>query len=201
MTMIGATQHSYDQRGDNLYETRPEAVDALLDQVWPPLPKNIWEPACGPGVIVKELRRAGYNVLASDIVDYGDRRCPDSQHGVDFLKVQELPPGIEAIVTNPPYQGKLPADFVRHAIKLGVPRIVFLLRLNFLASTGRSDILEGSGFFRANVFRNRLPMMHRDGYEGKKSSSAVEYGWFDWHPGTYRGDPTLSRISWKERVA
>jgi hypothetical protein len=54
------------------------------------------------------------------------------------------------------------------------------MRLAFLESTGRTPILEGGQLTRVLVFRNRLPRMHRAGWDGPKSSSAVAFGWFVW---------------------
>ena len=31
------------------------------------IPQHVWEPACGPGAIVRELRAVGHSVFASDI--------------------------------------------------------------------------------------------------------------------------------------
>jgi methylase of polypeptide subunit release factors len=98
------------ERGDDLYETPAVAVEALLRVEH--LPQKIWETACGPGAIVRVLRAAGHEVLASDLVDYGD---PTHFYRRDFL-MEPLPAGCEAIVTNPPY--KLVEPFVAHALKL-----------------------------------------------------------------------------------
>ena len=49
-----------------------------------------------------------------------------------------------------------------------------LLRLAFLESDRRTSILEDAGLARVHIFRNRLPMMHRDGGHGSKSNSAFE---------------------------
>lgn len=103
------------ERGNDLYETPPVAVHALL--CVEPLPKVVWEPACGSGKIVTELRTAGHTVFASDLVDYG---CPESQSHVDFLMERSVPPGVEAVITNPPF--KLAGKFVSHALALGVSR-------------------------------------------------------------------------------
>lgn len=192
--MSALIRHSLAVRGDDLYESPVEAVHALLDHCWPPIVGPVWEPACGPGVITKELRNRGIEVVASDLVNYGDRQCPDSQSNIDFLMEQRAPDSVKCIVTNPPY--KLAAQFVRHAVALKVPRIVMLLRLSFLESMDRCDVLEESGLFRVNVFRNRLPMMHRDGFDGPKNSSAVSYAWFDWHPLEHKGPASVTRISW-----
>jgi hypothetical protein len=58
-------------RGDDLYETPPVAVRALL--AVESLPDTVWEPACGPGVIVGVLRDSGHRVYATDLVDHGCR--------------------------------------------------------------------------------------------------------------------------------
>src|SRR6266571_473442 len=92
-------RHTLAVRGDDLYETPEVAVRALLRVER--LPARIWEPACGPGAIVRVLRGAGHEVIAGDLVDYG---CPMSFHGIDFLMEVRAPHKVEAIVTNPPYK-------------------------------------------------------------------------------------------------
>ena len=146
------------ERGHDLYETPPEATLALLEVER--LPKRVWEPACGPGAIVTVLRAAGHDVVASDLVDYGD---PTHFYRRDFLIEHRAPDGIEAIITNPPY--KLADEFVAHAIGL-CPRVIMLLRLGFLESERRRPILDNGMLARVYVFRNRLPMMHRAGWAG-----------------------------------
>src|SRR5262245_12499200 len=128
-----AMRHKLSDRGDDLYETPPVAVEALLRAER--LPRHIWEPACGPGSIVRVLRHHGHHVLATDLVDHG---CRDSSSRVDFLLEQKAPDHIEAIVTNPPF--KLAEQFVAKALDLS-PVVVMLLRLAFLESTRRSVIL------------------------------------------------------------
>jgi hypothetical protein len=176
-------------RGDDLYETPAVAVEALLRAE--SLPECIWEPACGPGSIVRTLRGAGHRVYATDLVDYG---CPDSTSGSDFLMERHPSFYIGAIVTNPPY--KLANEFVSHALTLGIPKVMMLLRLNFLESQKRSAILDGGHLARLHVFRNRLPMMHRDGWDGPKASSATAFAWFVWER-DHKGPTQLHRLSWE----
>jgi len=177
------------ERKDDLYETPAVAVRALLKVE--PLPRIVLEPACGPGSIVKVLRGAGYRVFASDLVNYG---CPDSDSGVDFLMERSVPYGVEAIVTNPPF--KLGGEFVGHALALGIPKVVMLLRIQFIESERRSAILDGGLLARVYPFANRLPMMHRAGWEGPKATSAMSFAWFVWEAG-HRGPTELRRISWE----
>jgi hypothetical protein len=96
-------------------------------------------------------------------------------------------------VTNPPF--KLAGEFVQHALDL-CPRVVMLLRLAFLESERRSDILENRGLSRIHVFRKRLPMMHRAAWEGPKAGSGMAFAWFAWDR-AHVGAPTIHRISWE----
>jgi hypothetical protein len=190
-------RHAGSERGYDLYETPEVATLALLRAE--PLPRTIWEPACGPGAIVRVLRAAGYTVRATDLVDY---RSPDQDHaGRDFLLERELPDGVEMIATNPPF--KLAAQFAAHALSL-CARVVLLLRLSFLESgntkteAGRARLfaLDGGHLARVHIFIDRLPMMHRADWAGPRASNAVPFAWFVWERG-YIGKPEINRIAWK----
>jgi hypothetical protein len=184
-------RHALMERGSDLYETPAEATLALMRVEQ--LPHRIWEPAGGRGAIVKVLRAGGHDVVASDIKDYGVPITAPGYWGRDFLLEHAVPASTEAIITNPPYRSA--ADFVRHALAL-CPRVVMLLRLAFLESTSRSDILEGGQLARVYVFRNRLPMMHRDGWTGPRATNAIPFMWAIWDA-AHAGPPTLHRISWE----
>jgi hypothetical protein len=180
-----AGQHSYKERGSDLYETPACATEALLRVE--SLPGAVLEPACGPGAIVKVLKAHGHSVHAYDVMDYGWGHLV-----ADFLTSHPIAYP-SAIVTNPPYQ--LAEKFVRHALRC-CPLVIMLLRLAFLESVRRTDILEHSGLARIHLFRNRLPMMHRAGWDGPKASSAMPFAWFVWERG-YSGPTTIDRISWE----
>jgi hypothetical protein len=174
----------------DLYDTPPEAVHALLKVE--ALPRLIWEPACGTGNIVMALREAGHEVFASDL---NNRGCPDSESRVDFL----LPTGptrlFEAVVTNPPFS--LAEQFVRVALERA-PLVIMLLRLAFYESDKRTNILDNAGLARIHVFANRLPMMHRVGWTGRKASSSIPFAWYVWSA-DHRGPTTIDRIRWEPR--
>lgn len=178
--------HKAGDRGSNLYETPAEAMWPLLGVE--KLPSVIWEPAAGRGAIARVLRSAGSTVITSDIV----ARDFPLDFVADFLAVDQAPRGCSAIVTNPPYSRRV-NKFVAHALDL-CPYVAMLLRLSFLESEGRGAILEHRGLARVHVFRGRLPMMHRHGWDGPKASSAVPYAWFVWQRG-HIGPPTINRIS------
>jgi hypothetical protein len=177
---------SYAERGLDLYETPSVAVEALLhvEQI----PHRVWEPAAGRGAIVRVLRDHGHAVIASDVHDYG------GLHFVrDFLEEPKVPAGCDCILTNPPF--RYAEEFVAHALDLS-PLVIMLLRLAFLESERRTGILEGRGLAHVHVFRKRLPMMHRDGWEGRKANSGMAFCWMLWARG-YTGPTTIDRISWE----
>jgi hypothetical protein len=190
-------RHPHADRGNDLYETPPEAVRALMRVE--PLPHKIWEPACGPGAIVRVLSAHGHRVIGSDVADYGD---PTHFYGRDFLLETKAPVGTGAVVTNPPY--RLAAEFVAHAIAL-CPLVIMLLRLTFMeAGTGRQKkhqlrrhVLDEVPPARMHVFADRLPMMHRDGWDGKRTTSQVAHAWYIWER-SHVGRTTIDRIHWKD---
>lgn len=90
------------------YPTPPEATRALLSVE--SFDGSIWEPACGDGAISKELTKAGYQVVSTDLINrgYGDGQ-------LDFLKSDK--PLAKHIITNPPYGTHGLGDaFVRKAL-------------------------------------------------------------------------------------
>ena len=178
-------RHTHAERGLDVYETPEVAVHALLrcEQ----LPEKIWEPACGHGNIVRVLRGNGRTVFAYDLADYG---CGLAE--VDFLTT-ELRPPVEMILSNPPY--KFAQAFVERALELS-PLVIMLMRLAFYESDRRRHILEGCGLARIHVFRKRLPMMHRLGWEGRKANSGMAFCWMVWDK-SHAGPTTIDRISWE----
>jgi hypothetical protein len=186
LALTGIAAAAHDERGVDCYSTPPEAVHALLAAE--SFTGVIWEPACGPGAIVDVLRLAGHRVVATDLESYG---CPDSLAGVDFLAQTTPPKNAETIITNPPFM--LAGEFARHALEL-VPKVVMLLRLAFLEGVRRGDVLDGGALARVHVFRNRLPMMHRAGWDGPTARNAMAFAWFVWDR-DHRGPTKLTRIS------
>lgn len=187
----GASQHALKERKNDLYET-PECATLALMRV-ADLPKKIWEPCAGRGAISRVLRDAGHEVIAQDIVSH-ENADPYIIPRIDFLMEAKAPDGVACIVTNPPY--KLSNEFIRHSLSL-VPRAFFLLR--FLSAEGveRSDIIDHH-LRQIWLGRERLPPMHRDGWEGKKTKSPpIVYAWFEFVAEDQNGKSSFSRLSWR----
>src|SRR5690348_2603870 len=80
------------KRGLESYKTAAPAVDAMV--AIEPLPMGCWDP-CGSDddQIALRLRAHGRTCVATDI----------ARDGIDFRTRRQAPPGVEAIVMNPPF--------------------------------------------------------------------------------------------------
>ena len=182
-------QHPYAARDADLYETPGVAIEALLRVER--LPHQVWEPCAARGAIANVLRDRGHAVICSDVKNYGFRL----HFQRDFFSETAVPAGCEAIVTNPPF--RVDGQFVAHALDLS-PIVIVLLRLAFLESERRSHILDSGKLARLHVFKNRLPMMHRDGWAGPRATSAIPFAWFVFER-SHDGPITVDRISWERQ--
>lgn len=184
-------------RGLDFYASPYEALPPLLCAEGARMPSDLWEPACGNGALVMPLRNRGFTVLATDIVDRG---CPGASL-LDFLTADD--PFSGGIITNPPFDGSAGGieGFTERATRLARYVAIFA-RLAWFESAGRHNWWRHVGLSRIIKISDRLPMMHREGYEGPKLSNAGQcFGWFIFEPGVARSDytPVYSRL-WKEDV-
>jgi hypothetical protein len=172
-TTAGNTCGSRKTRGLDRYDTPACATEALLRAE--ALPPKLWEPCAGGGAIVSVLRDRGHDVVANDL----------ATDGLDFLQQHEAPPGVGAIVTNPPFT--LAAEFVTHGLRL-VQQVVILERVQFLESDTRAELYDAGKLARILLFRNRVPRMHAADWTGKRASPAMALAWFVFlrdHDGTH----------------
>ena len=95
------------RRAWDFYQTPPEATLALLSFLGIPKGAVIWECACGSGEMSRTISAAGYDVISSDIEDYGF-----GQGGIDFLTYRQEN-RFDWIITNPPFSHAEP--FIRRA--------------------------------------------------------------------------------------
>jgi hypothetical protein len=183
------------ERGLDLYETPACATRALLHFERDHMPRRIWEPACGRGAISRVLEDEGFQVQSSDLVDY---KYPGAVSGLDFLtadKEHAIAKVTDGIVTNPPYYlAARSAPFVARAVEIAA-YVAMLLRIAFLEGAQRLKLT--SGAVRVYVASRRLPMMHRDGWDGPKASSAMAFAWFVWDA-RHSGPTQLGHFDWKD---
>ena len=168
---------------DDWYPTPPSATAALLSRE--KFGKTIWEPAAGDGAIAKVCEKAGYDVVASDLNDYG---YMDALTNVDFLLEPER--AADHLITNPPY--KLAQEFIQKAIDLGCTKHAWLLRLAFLEGSKRYwGLFAGNPPARIYVFSHRLTMIRGDHDESWYGSGKMAFAWFVWDSACRGDDPQL----------
>lgn len=185
------------ERGLDFYSSDYACLPPLLAAERGKLPKRLLEPACGNGALVLPLRNRGFEVVASDIVDRG---CPASTVS-DFLAYDEWFGG--GVVTNPPFDGAAGGieAFAERACEIS-PYVALLARLAWWESEGRHRWFRRLCLSRVIKIADRLPMMHREGYEGPKLPNSGQcFGWFIFEPGRRLKafTPVYSRL-WKEDV-
>ena len=205
---IGTESASKEDRGNNLYETPAVAVKALLAVEDFVARGRIFEPACGRGAIMRELENQGFAVEISDLVDYGTATSDGVLQDVcDFLEAKAGDRVNSAIITNPPY-GEVMNPFIAHALKEFRPcKMALLLNWNAYAGFDNADRnfwLDEWKPSRIWLFSRRLPMMHRDGWNGPEASSRMNTAWFVWDNADsakhrpYARETILRRIDWKD---
>ena len=185
------SRNAYDDEFKDLdpHFTCREAIDCLILLEGDRLPRRIWEPAAGDGAIVIPLRESGRFVVASDIHDYGLPGCGI----VDFRTAPPLR-HIEGVVTNPPYKK---AQAFAEKATAEYPYVALLMRTNWLMEGGRrGKWLDAHPPTREWHSAQRLPMMHRYGWTGKRSTSNTPHCWAVWESGAKREFP--QRFYWKE---
>ncbi|WP_137136579.1 hypothetical protein [Rhizobium sp. FKY42] len=203
---IGTKSRSKEERGNNAYFTPIEGISTLLSLE--SFSGVVKEPACGKANISKPMEEAGYSVLISDLVGYGTTTLSGERQGVgDFLlSVAGDSEGVD-IVTNPPYGKDILNKFVAHALREHKPRkMALLLNANFMFGCEDPDrifVMEECPPSRVYLNARRLPMMHREGWDGDEASSQMNTAWFIWErneDGSYGdGYPRIIRVDWKKQ--
>ena len=136
--------------------------------------KTIWEPACGEGSMVSTLAAAGFDIIATDIVQ-----------GIDFLK--EPPREIDAIITNPPFN--LAQEFIEHALAIAPPHcvIAMLLRTDYDHAKSRRHL-----FKDCPQFAMTLKLLSRIvWFEPATASPSQNHSWFAWRMDNAGKPPTI----------
>jgi hypothetical protein len=211
MTLLDMTTghrvHARAERKNDLYETPNVGTRSLfygmgIFNQHGLRPTRVWEPCAGPGAMVAELRGAGVgvDVVATELLRFRRKTEPGIQFGVDFLAQALPPPGVDVIVTNPPF---MYADaFLAHALDL-VPVVYMLLRVGFIGSERWNNERKGEyrrHLDRVMIFSPRLPMMHRDGWKGPKNDNpAIDFAWYRFERDINVGgrSPTVTWFDWR----
>jgi len=193
--MLGVNNDSIREK-DDFYATDPYAIRSALPLMQElGLYKNIWECACGNGLLAQELKDNGYFVVSTDLIDRGYDKS-----GVDFLKCELKFEG--DILTNPPF--KLAEEFVEHGIELlqDNNKLWLFLKIQFLETAKRKELFKKypPKYVLINSERICCAMngefnkyFKYDKVKRKYMGGTQLYCWYCWEKG-YTGDTILKWI-------
>ena len=193
-TTLGASSHSKGERQEyDYYATEPRAVELLLELE--DIRPMVLEPCCGEGHISEVLKKAGHEVISSDLIDrgygigYADIYDYHNENGILYHTNKKMIDGDFDIVTNPPY--KHVNKMTEHMLNLlnDGCKLMQFLKLQFLESKGRRELFKKYPLKTLYVSSNRLSAAKNGDFE-KYKRSAIAYGWFVWEKG-YKGDPII----------
>ncbi len=188
------------RRSDDFYPTaEPEAIRALLARDGNRIRElgRVWEPACGSGDIVREIRGAGLPCFATDLVARGCA-CSLTRSFFDF-RTSPVP----AIITNPPYglitarDGK--ARWLRHTLSMpGWRYCALLLAWDWPAGrmNGLGELLDTQPFSYCYLMRWKLDFTG----EGQ---APQRNAWFVWDRDWQGPEPAfrfLDRVDYRQEA-
>lgn len=170
----------YERREADFYPT-PEWVTLALVPHLPRSPDSIWECAVGDGHMLDPLSKT-FSVFGSDL-----------RFGNDFLMGRVLPwDGIDAIITNPPYERA--TEFIEHALRLMEPvggMVAMLLRTDFDHAKSRAHLFRDCPAFAKKVVLTKRIMWFEPEPGAKGKSPSFNHAWYIWD-WQHDGPPTLA---------
>lgn len=179
---MSSTNRGGKRAPSDFYRTEPYCVRRLLEAV--KLPGGVWlEPSAGDGAIIKAVNslRSDVRWFACDIRK--QTRNPlvalvgEEQVEIrDFLTAPAPATKIDVLLTNPPFS--LAEEFLVHGLKFA-HWVVLLLRLDFLGSVRRSELLRSN---MPNVYELPNRPSFGKNKNGKRGHDSNEYAWFIWPP-------------------
>ena len=180
LSIVGSSRNNGERDADDFYPTPAYAVEELLKREV--FIGNVWECACGEGDISQVLKKAGYEVISTDLIDrgYGEQ--------IDFFKSNII---ADNIITNPPY--KIALDFVLKAKKQSTKKIAMFLKTVWLESESRYDMFQDKEFPLKKIYQfSKRVTLYKSGIK-MKNSGMIAYAWYVWDK-DYVGKPTIEWI-------
>ncbi len=152
------------RRENDYYSTPKEALDSLFEKITIDKNDTILEPCCAEGAISKYLELLRLNVISTELnefsqvtKDYGKTFAPVKNYGntgIDFLSLDidkfltnngysyQNDGYVDVICTNPPFSHDI--EFILKSFQVARKRVIMLLKLNFLSTQIRKNLLWGN---------------------------------------------------------
>jgi hypothetical protein len=150
------------------------------------------EPACGSGAISTVFKKAGLDVISSDLLDRGYGLV-----GNDFTLYPHKPGQDEVmnVVTNPPVA--LAMEFVEAGLAVAKHKLALLLSLSFLETEERyKRIFSKTPPSRVWVFCDRVTFLSAYVKAQKDNSGTTAYAWFIWEKDRFGRLPMHTELRW-----
>jgi len=141
---------------------------------------DILEPCCGKGAISEVLKSKGYNVISSDVKDYGYGKIED------LFNIDEE---YDNIITNPPFSGKLANPIQRKLMSITKDKLVLIYYVKNIGA-----ILEG----KASKYLKTIYILNKR-IDWVETKLGWLFAWYVWEKG-YEGDITIKRIDLEQPI-
>jgi hypothetical protein len=187
---VSATGRGAKRARRDSYNTPGWCLERLLDEVTLPTDGTILEPCAGNGALVRVMRARwpDAKIVACDVRaectgKLAEVAGPTNVVLADFVAssdagevrrfIQRGRAPVRLVLSNPPYSHAI--EFIQRAREIFPDAwVVFLLRVNFLASEERST-------FMRTAAPDVYPLPNRPSFR-HGTTDATEYGWFVWPP-------------------
>ena len=165
------------------YATSPEATMLLLKAE--KFNRKILEPCCGDGYISKVLVKKRFEVISTDLYDYGY-----GISGVNFLDesnsiINELKGKVD-IITNVPYSDAMP--MLMRALSICKNKVAMLFPITYIP---KFYFCKPSKLY---IFPRRITVAKNGDFSKYVRGSMSEYGWFVWYKG-YTDDTIIKYLN------
>lgn len=175
--LVGRKVEGKRQEND-FYPTPNYVTEALLNNYR--FDGAIWECACGDGRMSEVLKRYGYRVMSTDLVDRG---YYDRQFGaVDFLLETMR---ADNIVTNPPFS--LSYQFIEQGLRLADKCLALLLPVRYLTGKTRAGLYQKFPPRKVIIIPNKVDFVGN-------GNPVMEFAWFVWD----KTNPGPAELVWAE---
>lgn len=188
---LAKSDEGLEREKDDFYPTPPEPTRAFLHAEIDRLRQfeGIWEPSCGDGAMLREMRALDLDVFGSDLVDRGG--AADVMR--DFYKFRY--PAFPAIVTNPPFSecgwGNGKARWLKHALDtLDVEYMALLMNWSWPGAGGLAPFWAEHPAARVYLMRWKID------FTGQGAPPMLN-AWFVWDK-QHKGETVLRMLDRKD---